>query len=112
MRRLGKNVLPLKIFVRQGQVLSLYRSLLRGTRYIDDSFVQKDLRDQIISGFKKNRTLEGDMQIAQAIKEANSHLSLLQDMSKRRDMTDESWIRSSSDGDERGRVGSGWPWKN
>jgi hypothetical protein len=110
IKKITQEVLPLKIFIRKAQVVDVYRALLRSTRHIDDSFVQVDLRKQIVSGFKDNKNLQGEANIAQAIREANGHLSMLKDMGKKRENAKDSWINNSVEDDERGRPGSGWPW--
>lgn len=109
--KLGADVLPLKVFIRKGQVVTVYRAMLRSIRYIDDNFVQVDLRRQVTTGFRSNMYLKDAGLIAQAIKEAHGHLKMLNDMGRRSSLAADSWINQSTPDDERGRVGTGWPWE-
>ncbi len=104
------DALPLKVFIRKAQVIQLYRSILKHIQKIDDDYVKRDLKSQVTSGFRKNISLK-DSEVPQALREATDHLKFIQTMVQRRSAADDSWLASSTESDEKGRVGTGWPWQ-
>jgi hypothetical protein len=98
---------------------------------ISDSNLRSDIRKQIMVEFRNNAGIsdsgivtsllsDGRRQIS-AIKDLNSvnslHLenkSLVNDSIKVKShySDNDAWINNSTEGDQRGRLGTNWPWEN
>lgn len=117
-RRLGKT-LPLKVFIRRQQVLTLYRQLLKTSKGVVDEDVRNGIRQEIRSGFAQGKILTDSASIKTSIVAGQRSLSQLEDMcgvkpsnSAKQQIPDAgSWINTKDKDDVRGRVGTGWPWK-
>lgn len=117
-RRLG-NTLPLKVFIRRQQVLTLYRNLLKTSRGVSDGDVRQGIQQEIRSGFAQCKTLTDSSSIKTSIVAGQRSLTQLEDMcgvkpssSAKQSIPDAgSWINTKDKDDVRGRVGTGWPWK-
>mmetsp|Transcript_24737 Transcript_24737/g.41242 ORF Transcript_24737/g.41242 Transcript_24737/m.41242 type:complete len:120 (+) Transcript_24737:16-375(+) len=117
MSRLGQT-LPLHIFIRRRQVVHLYRHLLKACKNVDDSSVKSDLIDEIKLEFHTNKELEEKIAIKNAITQGNRSLTQLNDMIGGQNRVygsnaiagESSWLDTNDCDDERGRVGTDWPW--
>lgn len=121
-----KNALPLHIFVRQQQVIRMYREFLKCAKYLPDQALSNDVRKQVKSEFRRNSKINDNLAIRTLVQEANRNLAQLRSMvpidlisklsppSKKevtRTTSQKSWIEDSKEGDQRGRLGTGWPWE-
>lgn len=109
-----RDNVPLHVFVRRQQVLELYRKMQKGAQKLEDKVLGTEIRTQIRHEFKHNASLTDNMALRNLMQDAQRNLVKLQSMgqhsSRRKD--DASWLYADeSDGDERGRLGKGWPWK-
>jgi hypothetical protein len=113
-----KDVLPLSEFIRRTQTLSMYRKILRIGRQVDRiQHSSGDIEKQIKRDFRHNRTITDPVSIKSMLSEARRHTDALEAMAAVHE-TDHShhkfdptsWINASDEHDERGRVGSDWPW--
>lgn len=123
-----ENVLPLHVFVHQQQILGLFRQFHRALRDVEDVSLRADIRKQVNLEFQKNKSLGDKATIRTLLKEGKRQLTMLQSLSTKRsgssnkasneggnghtskDVDPNSWIAMSEEGDQRGRVGQGWPW--
>jgi hypothetical protein len=108
-----KNVLPLGIFIRRQQVVKLYRQLLKSAGKLTNRTLAVEIKRQIVNDFARNKHITDSLAIRTLVQEGTRNAKQLQDM----DITNsgsksgaDSWMNSSDEGDERGRVGTGWPW--
>lgn len=113
-KRLGAT-LPFQYFVRQRQVLTLYRHLLKSVKKNLDGneSLQKELQVQIRSDFRRNKEMKDNVAVASLIQEAKRNLEQIKDMNS--GPADShggagSWINTEDEDDKRGRIGNGWPW--
>jgi Complex 1 protein (LYR family) len=118
-----KNVLPLQVFIRRQQSLSLYRSFIRHGRRLKDVDLRADIIKQIHTEFSQNRTITDLAAIRSLIQEGNRTLEQLKAMASDRPVgksdcdssvgikpSGSSWLDTDDPDDQRGRVGTGWPW--
>jgi len=116
MSRRLKDTLPLGVFIKRQQVLRLFRAMQKAARDVADKNLSVDLRVQIREEFKKSKQVKDPMATKSLIQEANRHLTKLKSMSSSGLSSDKlalnSWAQSSSDPeDEKGRVGTEFPWE-
>ena len=105
-----KDALPFHVFARRGQVLTLYKKMRRCVRHVKGGIeLQQALRTQIIQGFQHNKSVADNVAIRQLMQEANQQLKQLESMCDNENNED-SWLSGGDKDDERGRVGTGWPW--
>jgi hypothetical protein len=108
-----KNVLPLGIFIRRQQVVKLYRQLLKSARNLTNKTLAVEIKAQIICDFARNKYITDSLAIRTLVQEGTRNAKQLQDMditSNNSKVSADSWMNTSEEGDERGRVGTGWPW--
>jgi hypothetical protein len=113
-RKLGVT-LSLKDFVRQRQVVTLYRHFLKSVKknVTGNVPLQEDLRQQVRTDFRRNKVIKDHSAISSLIQEANRNLERIKDLnsgSANDHGGTDSWINTEDEDDKRGRVGSGWPW--
>jgi hypothetical protein len=112
MSRLSANAVSLKDFMRKVQVLTMYRSMNRATRKIENSHLQQSLLIEIRDGFRMNCNMSDPMTFKSTMIECGRQLKQLQAMSEPSFVDPTSWInQESDDGEEHGRVGVDWPWE-
>jgi hypothetical protein len=125
------NTLPLGAFIKRQQTFKLYKQLRRTARKIEDSSVKQGIFEQIRTDFRQNQLLKDAVSIKSAMVQGQRNLALLQDLvgetAVRKSVavdvkpgvaggstaakSDNSWLNNSTGDDQRGRVGTGWPWK-
>ena len=103
-----KEVKPLKYFIRRSQSLSLFRKFFRASKGLEDH-IKFDVREMIRSDFKKNMNVTDDSMIKKLLVDGNRSLKQVTAMGTKT-IEEDSWINTKDASDERGRVGSGWPW--
>jgi hypothetical protein len=114
-----KAALPLRDFMRRFQVLSLYRNMNRAARQVPDPNLRRSLCQEIRVGFKQNQTMKDVVSLKSTMVEATRQLQQLRSMSASGASTSTnsappppgSWLGDSTPDDERGRVGTDWPWQ-
>lgn len=135
LRRLGAT-LPLHVFIRRAQVLKSYRDLLRAARSCQDSSLREDITRQIKDEYSRQKFVSDNLLIKSLLQDATRQLKTVKDLcqslpqamqpnshddtvypSQRKKAAQEkhpgpSWLDSSEEGDQRGRVGEGWPWNS
>ena len=78
---------------------------------------REGIKEEVRNGFKVNMSLTEKISINACIKEADTNLRMIRELAdgdNARDGNgdwDGSWLDNSDDEDQRGRVGSGWPWE-
>ncbi len=112
-----KATLPLRDFMRRFQVLSLYRNMNRAARQVPDPNLRRSLCQEIRVGFRQNQAMKDVVSLKSTMVEANRQLQQLRSMSTPGSSTISappppgSWLGDSTPDDERGRVGTDWPWQ-
>lgn len=111
-RRIG-NTLPLHVFIRRQQTLKLFRQLLKACRKVEPESLKRDISKEITSEFKKHKFIVDTLALRSLVQTAQSSLVKLEDMCniKSTPYKDNSWLNTSDETDQKGRVGKGWPWK-
>lgn len=116
------NALPFKEFMRRKSVLDLYKSLIVQAKRIPDESLKVGLLSQIRSDFQRNKLITDNNTLKSLLAEGKRSLEQLNDMvasvsppaknslRKEKSPNVSAWIDSSTPDDERGRVGTGWPW--
>ncbi|XP_052810791.1 LYR motif-containing protein 2-like isoform X2 [Mya arenaria] len=74
----GKPVLTLKQFIVRGEVLKLYRDILRTAKQIPDDFYRNEMRQWARDDFKSNKHLDDDTIIKMNIQRGRKSLRELQ----------------------------------
>jgi hypothetical protein len=97
-----------KEFVHKFTVIRLYRNFLKTVR--DMPHNQDDLKQQVQREFAANKTLLDSAHIQRELGEGQRKLAELQDFTGRTQPGADSWIHIQDEDDQRGRVGTGWPW--
>jgi hypothetical protein len=113
MKRALGDVLPLHVFIRQRQVIHIYRNLLKATKGLQDAVLRQELQLQIRNDFRRNKDVKDTQLIKSLLQEANSSLKTLHGMVasiRTGPKSVGSWLDQSENDDKRGRVGEGWPW--
>lgn len=107
-----KAALPLHLFIRQRQIIQLYRTLLKESNRISDSSVSNEIKNQVKTEFRAHQFLKDNNAIKSSIQKARNSVKLIEDMtrSSRTVPEGDSWMSISDEEDKRGRVGAGWPW--
>ena len=78
---------------------------------------RESIKEEVRNGFKVNMSLTEKISINACIKEADTNLRMIRELAdgdNARDGNgdgDGSWLDNSDDEDQRGRVGTGWPWE-
>lgn len=107
-------------FMQRLRVLGLYRAMLKSVQIIERQDIREDLLKQIKSEFLMNRNVKDPVAIRNLMSEGSRQLEMLKDMaspskdnhkSKVPLNHTSSWLDSSTEGDIKGRVGTGWPWQ-
>ena len=122
VKRVSKfvNAPSLQHFIRQQQVVSLYRSLLVEARKISNPDVSRGIRDQIKQEFRQHQYTVDSAFIKTALVEGNRSLKQIKSMFGTDFSTPISNPPSSNIPSERDvandtesdmRVGHGWPWE-
>ena len=108
-----KDSIPFHVFVRRAQVLSLYRQFQRSIGHVEDQTLKKDIKSQVYSQFRANRSTTDNVVVRYLIQDAKRQLIQLQAITNQdKTCIENSWINTKDADDERGRVGTGWPWKS
>ena len=122
MRKLASNVPPLHVFMRRAQLLKLFRDFLRAANCLPDASLRVDIRSQVTDSFRYYQTITDAVIIKNLIAEAHRSLNQLHSMGTPREghhikptgaagaAAANSWMSGGDAEDERGRVGTGWPW--
>jgi hypothetical protein len=116
-----KAALPLRDFMRRFQVLSLYRNMNRAARQVADPNLRLSLCEEISVGFRQNQMMKDVVSVKSTMVEANRQLQQLRAMgasgtgstaaAAKANAPPGSWLGDSTPDDERGRVGTDWPWQ-
>jgi hypothetical protein len=86
--------------------------MLKAAKKVQDPSVGASLSREISAGFRQNSDLRDPVAVKTTLQEANRYLKQLQAMGPDSDIYDgDSWINQSTPDDERGRVGTGFPWQ-
>lgn len=116
-KRRFDSVLPLQVFIQRTQVRQLFRSLLKATRSCSDPQLKAELRQHIVSDFRKNQHLQDNHAIRSLIQEGLRSVKKVQDISEATRpkpppefSEQKSWLEEGDEDDKRGRIGEGWPW--
>ena len=76
---------------------------------------RESIKEEVKKGFRVNMSLTEKISINACIKEAETNLRMIRELADgdnaRDGNGDGSWLDNSDDEDQRGRVGSGWPWE-
>ena len=72
--------------------------------------VRIGISDEIKKTFRINKVLKDSPTISATLTEAKRSLKQIKAMCPSDEIESESWINASEEGDQRGRVGVGWPW--
>ena len=104
--------MPLKVFMRRAQVLNLYRGMNRAARLVSNLELRKSLCAEIAINFRQNQHLKDSMSLKATLLEAHRQLKQLQAMGAEGSAHETgSWLGESTEDDERGRIGTEWPWQ-
>eukprot|EP00980_Cylindrotheca_fusiformis_P017267 scaffold5342_cov104-Cylindrotheca_fusiformis.AAC.9 len=104
-----------KEFVHRFTVISLYRNCLKAVRLMPSHNHQEDLRVQVRKEFRANQHDSDPFNIQRAVAEGKRRYQELQDLTGHNNKSEEndaadSWLNTYDPEDQRGRVGTGWPW--
>eukprot|EP00529_Nitzschia_sp_RCC80_P027897 CAMPEP_0113467418 /NCGR_PEP_ID=MMETSP0014_2-20120614/14804_1 /TAXON_ID=2857 /ORGANISM="Nitzschia sp." /LENGTH=246 /DNA_ID=CAMNT_0000359725 /DNA_START=185 /DNA_END=925 /DNA_ORIENTATION=- /assembly_acc=CAM_ASM_000159 len=126
-----KAVPSLKDFMHRQSVLSMYRGFLRSVRYVgskdggnNNPMMADELRDEIRREFRAQKHETDPFQRQRAVADGQRRAAELRGLTGEPDDDDptkkdaavlqqedaDSWINIVDPEDQRGRVGSGWPW--
>lgn len=123
-----KAVPSLKDFMHRNTVLSMYRGFLRSARYVKvkqrNSVMADELINEIRREFKSQKNESDPFQRQRAVADGQRRAAELRGLTGEPDHTRnendkngklqqkdaDSWISIVDPEDQRGRVGSGWPW--
>ena len=84
---------------------------------IESIQMRNNVKEEVRRGFKVNVELSQDSTIQACLKEAESNLQTIKFMGSKNGSNEDkssntgTWMDNSEEGDERGRVGVGWPWE-
>lgn len=114
MSRLKGSTGTLKDFMHRLQVLNMYRGMNRAVRRIDDLKLRQSLTDEVRRSFRDNRGISDAVTLRTTMIEGNRQLKQLIALGADRSSgvaNPQSWINGpAEEGEEPGRVGTGWPW--
>eukprot|EP01038_Epipyxis_sp_PR26KG_P004125 gene4125-5879_t len=121
-RKSIQDAFSLQYFIHRAKVFKLYRSFLRAAspKYLD-IINSNYILIQIKEDFRRHRNIADKVAIKGLIVEAERHLRMLNDLKSQSlsltkkldvDSSHKSWLQSGDKWDERGRVGTKWPWEN
>ena len=93
--------------------------MLKAAKKLESSDMQASIRNEVRNGFKVNMSLTEKISINACIKEAETNLRTIKGLAgggdtyydERGEDGDGSWLDNSDEEDQRGRVGTGWPWE-
>ena len=104
--------------MRRQKILGLYRSMMKAAKKMESSDMQESIRIEVRNGFKVNMSLVEKISINACIKEAETSLRTIKGLAKEDNDEDDgsmdqngSWLDNSDEDDQRGRLGTGWPWE-
>lgn len=104
----------------------MFRDFLKCAGHLPDKALGLDVKKQVISEFRRNSRINDPMAVRTLVQEANRSLAQLRGMIPAdvlsrlhapsaketiRSNSQKSWMDDSKEGDQRGRVGTGWPWQ-
>ena len=117
-----KDALPLHVFIRQRQVIHMYRKSLKAIKKVVPETVRGDLLAEIQREYRKCATIQDSMTVKSLIVHGERSLKQIKDMAQiesavavrvgtfDKEIDADSWLNQSDEHDQRGRVGTGWPW--
>ena len=112
-----ESALSFPLFMRRQKILGLYRSILKAAKKMESPDMRDSIRNEVRNGFKVNKHLVEKISINACVKEAETSLRTLKGLAKEGDDNydcrggDGSWLDNSDEDDQRGRMGTGWPWE-
>mmetsp|Transcript_6549 Transcript_6549/g.9536 ORF Transcript_6549/g.9536 Transcript_6549/m.9536 type:complete len:182 (+) Transcript_6549:98-643(+) len=111
---LDKPVPSLKDFMHQKKVIGQYRDYLRAIAVIPDPLSREQALKEVRDSFRVHINESDPISINMAVKEGDAKLKQFRTMVGYENATaaddPESWLNIDDDDDQRGRVGSQWPW--
>lgn len=113
-RSLPSSVPSLQEFVHKQKVLHQYRSFLKSIRLIEDTRERQNAFQEVHREFRNHASLKDPLATQMAVTEGERKLKQIQSMVGYSDSTvddDDSWLNTQDPEDERGRVGTEWPWQ-
>jgi hypothetical protein len=112
-RSLPESVPSLTEFVHKQKVLDQYRSFLRSIRLIADERERENAFQEVHREFKTHKALQDPLATQMAVTDGERKLKQVQSMvgSSPAMEDSDSWLNTQDAGDERGRVGTEWPWQ-
>jgi hypothetical protein len=114
IRSLPGTVPSLKEFVHKTQVLKQYRSFLRAIRLMDNEEDRQDAYQEVKRAFKTHSVLQDTMGKQMAVTEGERQLQQVQSLTGASVSVahkKDSWLDTHHEEDQRGRVGTDWPWQ-
>ena len=98
------NTLPFAVFIRRQKALSLYRNLLRSTRYIGDQNVRMSIHAEIVNSFRINSKLIDSTAINTSMTEGNRTITQIDALANKTG-------DDNRHDDSKYTVGTEWPWE-
>ena len=108
------NAAPsLQEFLHKQKVLQQYRSFLKSIRLIKDTSERQNAFQEVNREFKRHAALQDSLATQMAVTDGERKLKQVQSMvGYSATMEDEdSWLKTHDPEDQRGRVGTEWPWQ-
>lgn len=97
-RILQQNIPGFGEYLRKRRVLSIFRSMLKATRQLEDKELRKSIKTEIVGTFKKCQSISDMMTIKTCISNAERTLTQLNSMV------------NNNGSSAQYRIGTEWPW--